>query len=795
MKNIKNLYKFFIVLVLSIPLFAENNLNTKYKVINDTQNPSQVLPSPKKPEGRPSVCLILSGGGAKGFSHIAVIEELEKQGIPIDMIIGASAGSIVGGLYAAGYTTSQMKDILFSLDWTQIFHDNTTHIYEKRLQNHSKANTPLALSFGERENKLSLQLGQGILSGQHVYQFFKELTLNIPSNVDFDTLPIPFRATTVNLISADVVLLSGGDLAEAIRASLSIPAFFKPFKIDGDYYIDGGTRDNTPIDVAKKMGYDIIIVSEISSQLTGNAESFSSNPATVLQQWITMDQSVQKRELYKKASLVIFPDFGKYSLFDFMKGQEIYDMSKKSMADYAPKIASLKDEITNKTKDKVIENHESAFPKNYSNNKPLYVSSFTVESQWHKDDYYINQLFPKIKDVPLTRKNYSAFVEEIYESGFFNTVVTRIEKEDNKTSMKIILEKKLRDKTVFLLGASYSGSISNESSMNFTLYSDFQLRNFIGKESVLSLKVSAITDYAAEIMYMKPLGSFAFFQFNAFAKNEELIVGSGFGDFGLPLVSSFISGLTTFSFGFAPSHTLTNKINFGVGAYDGTKTIFNTPKVASGFVGFDINLNTLNYDCLPSSGALLTLSGNYHIPITEFKDVKFIDIEEINCSGAIPLGDKFSILLGATAGFNFNQDLTKAIGLWNPLGFKMYDRQFFPNICSTLYLGTAKIAFEAGIKFTPWKTLTILGGQVHFGITGAIGDMWSSLEAITPFTPSWRTSLDLGVRLTKSFGFLFRFGVGNIGKQLEYSLPESTFYVYSTDVKPFLSFDLGNIRF
>ena len=482
-------------------------------IINDLYNENQIIPSPPKPKGRPSVALVLSGGGARGFAHLPVLELIKEYNIPVDIVIGTSVGSIVGGMYCAGYSIEDMKKIFLSLNWSEIFNDKTYESYEHRLGKHSRTAMPLSATFMKNENGLSLNLGSGILTGQYAYELLKKLTLAIPSDVDFDSLPIPFRATGVNLLSGDIEVFSKGDLAEAIRASMSIPAFFQPLAVDGKYYIDGGTRDNTPIDVAAKMGYDIIIASEISSKLLENYSDLSSNPVAVLQQMNNMEQSVRNRTVYKKASLVMFPDYSSYTILNFAKSHEIYECGAKSLEKYRPALQKLKDEL-NVSKESAASTAAAVKPINtadlqadYTLNTLPIITSISISGGDEQDKKLIEKYFFQIKNQRLTPELYESFEKSVYKSGRYNTVLTRITKNaSNESNMEVLIKKKEQKKTVFLLGAEYHATLTTDAMNDITFNSEFQRRNFLGKGSLLSLQAQFITDYAFELNYIQPFG-------------------------------------------------------------------------------------------------------------------------------------------------------------------------------------------------------------------------------------------------------------------------------------------------
>ena len=204
---------------------------------------------------RPTVGLVLSGGGAKGFSHIGVLKVLEEAGIRPDYITGTSMGSVVGGLYAMGYPADSLKQLALGQDWTRVLTDDLSLrevIFEEKRY------------FKNQQLELPIQDGgiktpSGLIQGHAIENLLARLTLPASDTVDFDELPIPFRCVAVDLYWGKPVVFSEGSLAEAIRASMAIPSAFTPVRKDSLILIDGGVIRNFPVQEAKNMGADIII--------------------------------------------------------------------------------------------------------------------------------------------------------------------------------------------------------------------------------------------------------------------------------------------------------------------------------------------------------------------------------------------------------------------------------------------------------------------------------------------------------------------------------------------------------
>ena len=212
---------------------------------------------------RPKIALVLSGGGARGGAHVGVLKELEKYHVPIDMIVGTSMGSFVGGLYVSGKSPQEIEHMLTHTDWNRYIRTDynrpDTPMRKKEID--YKYQGILGVGINADNNVV---LPTGVLKRQPMLLKFMELTQNVQDVDDFDKLRIPYRAVATNIKNGDAVVLKSGSLAKAIYASSSIPGGFQPINIDGVDLVDGGVSDNIPIQVARDMGADIIIAVDVS---------------------------------------------------------------------------------------------------------------------------------------------------------------------------------------------------------------------------------------------------------------------------------------------------------------------------------------------------------------------------------------------------------------------------------------------------------------------------------------------------------------------------------------------------
>lgn len=200
---------------------------------------------------RPTVALVLGGGGAKGAAEVGVLKAIEESGVPIDYVVGTSIGSIVGGLYSLGYRSAELDSLFSNQNWTQLFND-------------------LRVKDDDRSEQI---YGFGLLKGKGILEFLDTLAASrptyrgpgrFPDSILFDRLPIPYRAVAADVRTGTAVALSQGSLPMAMRASMSIPGAFKPVRIDTLVLLDGGVVNNLPVDVARAMGADYVIAVDLT---------------------------------------------------------------------------------------------------------------------------------------------------------------------------------------------------------------------------------------------------------------------------------------------------------------------------------------------------------------------------------------------------------------------------------------------------------------------------------------------------------------------------------------------------
>lgn len=265
---------------------------------------------------RPRIGLVLSGGGARGSAHIGVLKVLDELGVHVDAIAGTSMGAVVGGLYASGLSGREIEQQMAAVDWPDAFRDRPERRELNFRRKSEDKNFLVKLPLGLRGGNFLLP--KGLVQGQKLNQILRRLTLPVANIHDFDALPIRFRALATDLETGAAVVIKDGDLAQAMRASMSAPGVFAPVEMNGRLLVDGGLSANLPVDVARAMGVDVLIVVDVSFPLQPRKDLKS--VASITNQMLAIlvrHNSDEQRSKLNPQDVLIDPALGSASSFDF----------------------------------------------------------------------------------------------------------------------------------------------------------------------------------------------------------------------------------------------------------------------------------------------------------------------------------------------------------------------------------------------------------------------------------------------------------------------------------------------
>jgi NTE family protein len=289
---------------------------------------------------KPKVVLVLSGGGAKGIAHVPLLQKLDSLHIVPDLIVGNSMGSIIGGLYAMGYSGDSIEKITQNIDWDKVLGGGKSlrdvGVEEKR--EFQRYLVGIGIKDG-KPNSIS-----SILNDQNLREYLSELTFPVYNVKDFDDLSIPFRAMATDLVEGKEVILSKGNLAFAMRSSMSLPAIFDPMSYEKTILVDGGVMNNFPTDIAKQMGADIIIGSDVGGGMEPieKLNSFTS----VLMQTSMFPSNIKNPANRALCDILVdhLPNL-RFSTGDFAESNEIYKDGKIAAQQNLPALIALAEKL------------------------------------------------------------------------------------------------------------------------------------------------------------------------------------------------------------------------------------------------------------------------------------------------------------------------------------------------------------------------------------------------------------------------------------------------------------------
>lgn len=276
---------------------------------------------------RPKVALVLSGGGARGAAHIGVLRVLEKAGVPIDMVVGASYGALVGGLYAVGYSADDVARIVTAMDWSDLTDDRP----DRRLLNaaHKKGRDRSLIAVHLED--FSPQLPQGIFTGQKIQQILDLLTTpaTYEAENDFDRLPIPLRTVATDVLTGQTHIFRSGIVSRAIRASIAVPGLFTPVETEQTLLVDGGIANNLPVDVAFAEGADFVIAVDCATPLRTDKSQIE-DFIDIFDQAISFRIEEKKIANRKLADVLMMPVLNNFEIGDFDAAYEMMDLGEQA---------------------------------------------------------------------------------------------------------------------------------------------------------------------------------------------------------------------------------------------------------------------------------------------------------------------------------------------------------------------------------------------------------------------------------------------------------------------------------
>lgn len=404
---------------------------------------------------RPVVGLVLSGGGALGATHVGVLKVLEELKVPVDIITGTSMGSIVGGLYALGLNAHELESLVAGIDWEKTFQDSPPRgaLPVRRKQEDYGFLLDIKLGIGDG----GLQLPAGLIQGQRLTLMLRELTVRARNVRDFDDLPIRFRAVAADLETGRQVILGGGNLATAMRASMSVPALLPPVEVDGRLLVDGGVANNLPVDVARAMGAEVLIVVDIPTilkkrdQLTTSLDIAGQMLAVLIQQ-----NSLAQIASLGPQDILIQPDLGARGSADFDAILEMIAPGEAAARTHSARLSALSLDPAAYAADRQERGVEQV-------QSPV-IAFVDIDNRSRISDRRIRAGIRQQTGQPLDVKQIEEDFSQLYGSGLFEQVDYALVDRDGKTGLVVTATEKAWARDYLRAGLALESDVDGESS-------------------------------------------------------------------------------------------------------------------------------------------------------------------------------------------------------------------------------------------------------------------------------------------------------------------------------------------
>ncbi|MCL7945613.1 patatin-like phospholipase family protein [Marinobacter sp. ATCH36] len=430
---------------------------------------------------RPKVGLVLSGGGAKGMAHVGILRVLEEMKIPVDVVVGTSAGSAVGALYASGMNVHEIEERFIEMDWVSSFRDDPGRAYRPVRRKREDWRFPVAPGIGIRAD--GLHLGGGIITGQNLGFILNELTRSASLVEDFDRLAIPFRAVATDLETGEQVVIGSGNLSEAIRASMSIPGVYAPVALDGRLLVDGGVANNLPVSVARELGAEVIIAVDITDPLLEREEireAFS--VVGQLTTMMTRRNTEQQLELLTDRDILIRPDLEGLSSADFYQAPALFELGASGARKHAGELRHLSVEESQWIRYRSrLQMHSS---------RPGLITSVRIDDQSRLAGDFLRERIRQKTGEPLNVNLLEEDLKRIYGLGYYETVSYSLAPSGaGGTELVIRVREKSWGPNYLSFGLNYEDNLENETRFNLATSLRMTGLNALGGEWATGLQL------------------------------------------------------------------------------------------------------------------------------------------------------------------------------------------------------------------------------------------------------------------------------------------------------------------
>lgn len=379
------------------------------------------LPAWAQSPPAPKVVVVLAGGGAKGFAHLAVLRQLEKDQVPIARIVGTSMGAVIGGLYAAGLDTRQIEEVIGSLDPAKVALDQLNRLELPNRTREYQQQYPIEFEFGLKDGGLSF--ARGVSDGQRFLALLQQLLAHVPPSVSFDQLKIPFRAVATRYRDGATQVFDKGGLDLAIRASMAAPGVFAPVEINGEVYVDGGLVANLPVEVALQEGADVVVASFLGAD-EGAKDPEPGHALAVANHMITLLIRQNERRnlaLLRPTDVLVSPALSDVGFAEFGRAPEVIARGESAIAAQRVGFERLAQRVA-AARGVVPQRAMPAF-----NEREVRIAEVRVKGQRTVPAAYVQDFFAGVLNQAHDPKVVGELVDRLYTEGYFEQVSYKLD--------------------------------------------------------------------------------------------------------------------------------------------------------------------------------------------------------------------------------------------------------------------------------------------------------------------------------------------------------------------------------
>ena len=679
-------------------------------------------------EDRPTVAVVLGGGGAHAIANLGVLEELERQQVHIDAIVGTGVGGMIGGLYASGMTTAEIRELFVATDWRDIFDPDTRR--EDLSYRRKQDDEDFLIKYRVGIKNRQAQLPAALIPNGKLARLLQSSVAHTKGIHDFDDLPLVFRAVAMDLLTGEQVVLNSGSLDRAMLATITAPGTLPPVQVDGRYLVTGGLLNNLPVDVARNLGAEVIIVADVGPYLR-TADEINSVFGIVDQvsHILQRQNSVESLATLRESDIVVQPASVPAGETDFSELEQRLAQGADSVKAVADRLAVIRVSDTDYRDFSVVrQKARAANP---------FISEIVLTNDSNVDDSLILAQLSQPLNAPLDKEQLAADMRKIYGIGAFSTVDFDLQTQGESAVLELRTIESRAGNQFWRFGISLQDDLEGNSAYSGSASFTWTQLNRLGAEWRNVFRIGEVQQVATEFYqpvdeqgryFVSALASFDENNTNTFENGEitdqfrvrrilgNLAAGRIFGNSGEVRVGAvFGSGTTRSNIGSpVPSTT------FDVGGV-----------IASA------SYDTLNNVYFPNSGSVASVSW------TGLRDsmgaTTDIDVAEGVIGTAKSWGAntiigslKFQTQLREVAGV---ENLLSTGGLFNISGFQRDE-------LSGKHTGVGRVIYYRRIRSNPIRGL--LDASIYVGGSVELGNAWQDSSEVSFSNSLFAGSLFLG---------------------------------------------------